>query len=145
MQALRRLKPRDDDVIHAFLANYDEVIIPPASRLICAGCTQDSSHVIAFPPASDQVHQTPTPLDISTGWMSNAACRERAPSQFFPSDGAGAGVAKRMCAACPVRKDCLEYALFFRIEHGIWGGCSERARKRILQRSRAASAAIRVK
>lgn len=69
-------------------------------------------------------------------WMRYAACRERSPAQFFPSDGVGVEVAKRTCVECVVRPECLEYALCHRIDHGVWGGCSERERRRILRRRR---------
>jgi WhiB family redox-sensing transcriptional regulator len=48
----------------------------------------------------------------------------------------GVEVARRICADCPVRQSCLEYALANRIDHGVWGGCSERERRRILKRRR---------
>jgi len=71
--------------------------------------------------------------------MIYAACRESAPTHFFPSDGVGVEVAKKTCVQCPVRLECLEYALQHRIDHGVWGGCSERERRRILRRRRALS------
>jgi Transcription factor WhiB. len=71
--------------------------------------------------------------------MIYAACRDRSPTQFFPSDGVGVEVAKKTCVQCPVRRECLEYALHHRIDHGVWGGCSERERRRILRRRRALS------
>ncbi|MGH9023160.1 MAG: WhiB family transcriptional regulator [Acidimicrobiia bacterium] len=70
------------------------------------------------------------------GWMRHAMCREHLPSFFFPSDGVGVEVAKRVCVQCPVRIECLEYALVNRIDHGVWGGCSERERRRILRQRR---------
>lgn len=72
-------------------------------------------------------------------WMLHARCRGVNPAQFFPSDGLGVEVAQRVCAACPVRVECLEYALEHRIEHGVWGGASERERRRILRRRRGLS------
>ncbi len=68
--------------------------------------------------------------------MHFAACRDRSPTQFFPSDGVGVEVAKQTCAECCVRLECLEFALYHRIDHGVWGGCSERERRRILRRRR---------
>jgi WhiB family transcriptional regulator, redox-sensing transcriptional regulator len=69
-------------------------------------------------------------------WMFHARCRGISPAEFFPSDGTGVETAQRVCASCPVRSECLEYALFNRIEHGVWGGASERERRRILRRRR---------
>ena len=68
---------------------------------------------------------------LDTTWMAEGKCREHPPEKFFPSDGAGVEIAKRICADCPVLESCLEYALFHNIEHGVWGGASERARGRI--------------
>jgi WhiB family redox-sensing transcriptional regulator len=58
------------------------------------------------------------------------------PSVFFPSDGIGVQVAQRICAECPVKVDCLEYALSEGVDHGVWGGTSERERRRIQRRRR---------
>lgn len=73
-------------------------------------------------------------------WMQEGNCAHQSPSTFFPSDGVGVEVARRICATCPVVEPCLEYALEHRIEHGVWGGCSERERRRILRRRRLAAA-----
>jgi WhiB family redox-sensing transcriptional regulator len=53
----------------------------------------------------------------------------------------GVEVARRICATCPVKEQCLEHALAHRIDHGVWGGASERERRRILKRRRAATLA----
>ena len=92
----------------------------------------------------------PTPTDAPTAvtpeallaepdeyaWMLHARCRGAKPTTFFPSDGLGVEYAQRLCAECEVRVECLEYALMHRIEHGVWGGASERERRRILRRRR---------
>lgn len=72
-------------------------------------------------------------------WMDQAACRNEPPAMFFPSDGVGVEVARRICAECPVKVPCLEYALHNRIDHGVWGGASERERRRIARRRRLAA------
>jgi WhiB family redox-sensing transcriptional regulator len=74
-------------------------------------------------------HRTPS-------WMLQARCRDATSNQFFPSDGVGVERARRVCADCPVKAECLEYALTYRIDHGVWGGCSERERRRLLRRRR---------
>ncbi|MGH9012468.1 MAG: WhiB family transcriptional regulator [Acidimicrobiia bacterium] len=81
------------------------------------------------PPIDHQVHR----------WMLSARCREYAPEVFFPSDGVGVDAARRICTDCPVRGECLEYALAYRIDHGVWGGASERERRRILRARRLAA------
>jgi WhiB family redox-sensing transcriptional regulator len=73
---------------------------------------------------------------MDTEWMRSGRCREIQPATFFPSDGVGVESARRICAECPVKEPCLEYALAYRIDHGVWGGCSERERRRILKRRR---------
>jgi len=75
-------------------------------------------------------------MDPETVWMAQGNCREHPPTAFFPSDGVGVEVAKRICATCPVNEPCLEYALVNRIDHGVWGGTSERQRRRILKARR---------
>jgi WhiB family transcriptional regulator, redox-sensing transcriptional regulator len=67
-------------------------------------------------------------------WMAEGNCRFEPPATFFPSDGVGVEVAKRICATCPVKEPCLEYALEARIDHGVWGGTSERQRRRLLRK-----------
>lgn len=78
---------------------------------------------------------------MDTDWMRHGLCRQVAPSTFFPSDGVGVDLARRICVSCPVQEPCLEYALVERIEHGVWGGASERERRRILKRRRQEAAA----
>jgi WhiB family transcriptional regulator, redox-sensing transcriptional regulator len=89
----------------------------------------------------EEVDVTQTPDEYA--WMLHARCRGAAPTEFFPSDGLGVEAAQRICAGCPVRLECLEYALVHRIEHGVWGGASERERRRILRRRRDLSTAPR--
>jgi WhiB family redox-sensing transcriptional regulator len=73
---------------------------------------------------------------MDTDWMARGKCRESDPTIFFPSDGMGVQIARRICAECPVKAPCLEYALSNRVDHGVWGGTSERERRRILRAHR---------
>jgi WhiB family redox-sensing transcriptional regulator len=79
-----------------------------------------------------------------THWMADGKCRDLPPEVFFPSDGVGVEVARRICADCPVQEQCLEYALYHRIDHGVWGGASERERRRIARRRRISTAELKV-
>lgn len=63
--------------------------------------------------------------------MKRAHCVGESPNTFFPSDGVGVLRAQKICAHCPVIDDCLEYALTHYISHGVWGGSSERQRRRL--------------
>jgi WhiB family redox-sensing transcriptional regulator len=78
----------------------------------------------------------PPPDHAEQQWMLHARCRSLAPGEFFPSDGVGVDKARQICAQCSVVDECLEYALRYRIDHGVWGGASERERRRILRRRR---------
>ncbi len=78
-----------------------------------------------------------------TDWMVTAACATEPPERFFPSDGVGVDQARRICATCPVQVDCLEYAISERIDHGVWGGASERERRRIIKRRRLEASGLR--
>jgi WhiB family redox-sensing transcriptional regulator len=73
---------------------------------------------------------------LDTRWMEQGKCRRYSPETFFPSDIRGVARARRICAGCPVKERCLEYALYNHIEHGIWGGASERERRRIAAQRR---------
>jgi WhiB family transcriptional regulator, redox-sensing transcriptional regulator len=81
---------------------------------------------------------------MDTEWMADGKCREVPPATFFPSDGLGVQSAQKICAECPVADACLEYALANHIDHGVWGGRSERERRRILRRRRMAPLALSV-
>ncbi len=75
------------------------------------------------------------------GWQLDAACRGQDASLFFaPSyfekreEKAGREArAKAYCARCPVREECLGYALSIREPHGIWGGLNEHERRQLLR------------
>jgi WhiB family transcriptional regulator, redox-sensing transcriptional regulator len=72
-------------------------------------------------------------------WRSRGACLSVDPELFFPlsSVGPAAGQlsqAKSVCARCPVRSECLDFAIATRQVHGVWGGTSEDERRRILAR-----------
>lgn len=78
---------------------------------------------------------------MDTTWMARGVCANEPPEIFFPSDGIGVIAAQQLCATCSVKRECLEYALRNRIEHGVWGGYSERGRRRLLrERARAREA-----
>ena len=70
------------------------------------------------------------------GWQARANCMGVDPDLFFPERGASTREAKEVCRGCVVREDCLEYALANGEKFGIWGGMSERERRRI-RRARA--------
>jgi WhiB family redox-sensing transcriptional regulator len=68
-------------------------------------------------------------------WQDLALCQEVDPELFFP-EGGDVGAAKRICMACEVRRECLDYALDHQEKWGIWGGKSERQRRMMRHGSR---------
>ncbi len=64
-------------------------------------------------------------------WQENALCAQTDPEAFFPEKGGSTREAKRICVSCEVRTQCLEYALAHDERFGIWGGLSERERRRL--------------
>ncbi len=75
-----------------------------------------------------------SPARFTARWRQRAACRGTDLDVFYPERGESAGPARQVCAACPVRQPCLEYALSNRITHGIWGGLTERERRPLQSR-----------
>lgn len=77
---------------------------------------------------------------VTTGmnatWQKRAACRGLDAQIFYPDPEEEADEAKSVCAICPVRQACLEHALAQREREGVWGGCTERERRRILRQRR---------
>jgi len=69
------------------------------------------------------------PARFAARWRQQAACYGTDLNLFFPERGQSAGAARQVCARCPVRQPCLEYALSNRITSGIWGGMTERERR----------------
>ena len=77
-----------------------------------------------------QVFVSPEDED-ELGWQDQALCAQTDPEAFFPEKGGSTREAKRVCRSCDVRAECLEYALEHDERFGIWGGMSERERRRL--------------
>ena len=80
----------------------------------------------------------PFPFEGKQEWMADANCQGMNLALFFPERGELTSNAKAVCKTCAVLADCRDYALTNRIMHGIWGGLSERERRR-MRRGSAAS------
>ena len=95
--------------------------------------------VMSYGQVESEVGRRPEP----DTWFELAACHGANPDIFYPGHGDHAGIvrAKAVCATCPVKTECLEYALTNREVFGVWGGCSERQRRR-MRSDRAALRAI---
>jgi WhiB family redox-sensing transcriptional regulator len=68
-------------------------------------------------------------------WQERALCAQTDPESFFPEKGGSTREAKRVCLTCEVRAECLEYALQHDERFGIWGGLSERERRKLKKRA----------
>ena len=72
---------------------------------------------------------------MNLSWRQSAACRGVDPEIFYPASEE-AVVAKAVCASCAVREACLEFALASRERDGVWGGATEKDRRRMLRQRR---------
>jgi WhiB family redox-sensing transcriptional regulator len=80
-------------------------------------------------------------MEAPEPWQVRALCAQTDPEAFFPGQGEPTAAAKAVCMRCPVRGECLAYALE-RDEHGVWGGLSERERRALRRARRAESAPV---
>jgi WhiB family transcriptional regulator, redox-sensing transcriptional regulator len=69
--------------------------------------------------------------EVEPSWQERALCAQTDPEAFFPEKGGSTRDAKKVCLSCEVRAECLEYALANDERFGIWGGLSERERRRL--------------
>jgi WhiB family redox-sensing transcriptional regulator len=69
-------------------------------------------------------------------WRDRGACRGLDPEVFYPESDEEAEEAKFVCAECIVKAACLEHALTYREKEGVWGGATERERRRIIRQRR---------
>ncbi len=74
-------------------------------------------------------------LPEESGWQERALCAQTDPEAFFPEKGGSTREAKKICVGCEVKGECLEYALEHDERFGIWGGLSERERRRLKRRA----------
>lgn len=72
-------------------------------------------------------------------WRKDAACRKLDTAIFFADDAQNVAKAKAVCAACPVREACLDFALTTRQDDGVWGGLDENERRRARRRRQEAA------
>ena len=116
----------------------DDCGMPVTARGLCNSHYARAKRA-GLPPLTSQ---TPAIPDPPGPWILNAGCEGFPPNWWFPERGEDSSRAVGICTECPVRVDCLEYALGQGIKHGIWGGMSERAR-RLLRRERRKALATR--
>ncbi|WP_200936693.1 WhiB family transcriptional regulator [Frigoribacterium sp. Leaf186] len=78
---------------------------------------------------------TTTDDENQLAWQVDSLCAQTDPEAFFPEKGGSTRDAKKICASCDVRAQCLEYALQNDERFGIWGGLSERERRKLRKRA----------
>ncbi len=91
-----------------------------------AGGTTGRPHLSLVPDDFEPVSETE-----DDQWQDRALCAQTDPEAFFPEKGGSTREAKRICLGCEVKDACLEYALAHDERFGIWGGLSERERRRL--------------
>ena len=150
-----------DDLASAFLAAHPESA--GDVRLRSDRRTTDKPESVARPPAQPPTPQNLTDVDVhdpqsvdasvwqavaglysvsegdaegELAWQTDALCAQTDPEAFFPEKGGSTRDAKRVCEACPVSGQCLDYAMSNDEKFGIWGGLSERERRRLRRRGR---------
>lgn len=79
----------------------------------------------------DRIELAPESFEDDDQWQERGLCAQTDPEAFFPEKGGSTREAKRICQGCEVKDRCLEYALANDERFGIWGGLSERERRRL--------------
>ncbi|WP_312180118.1 WhiB family transcriptional regulator [Arthrobacter sp.] len=125
-----------EDTATAFLAAHEalagtdndgaDLLDPPISLFQAPAETEERKLWIGLPGLGDGYAD-----EGELGWQADALCAQTDPEAFFPEKGGSTRDAKKVCAACNVRSQCLEYALSNDERFGIWGGLSERERRRL--------------
>ncbi len=72
---------------------------------------------------------------VPMSWQERSLCAQTDPEAFFPEKGGSTREAKKVCLGCDVRAECLDYALAHDERFGIWGGLSERERRKLKKRA----------
>jgi len=70
------------------------------------------------------------------GWMEQAHCKDRTDIEFFPELGSNGTQAKKFCRPCPVKSECLQYAIDNNLNDGVWGGMSAIERRTLKRKAR---------
>jgi len=92
--------------------------------------------IAASPPAQTSLLEFLTEASLRLSWQQDAACVGADDEAFFPEKGGNATAAKRICARCPVREQCLQHALETGEEFGVWGGLAPWERNKIRRENR---------
>ncbi len=119
--------------------DFDRVIRFDSRMLGSIGATPhiNTSPAPSIAEGRPQLSVVPVPMEPDPAieedeqWQERALCAQTDPEAFFPEKGGSTREAKRICLGCEVRDECLDYALAHDERFGIWGGLSERERRRL--------------
>ncbi|GAB4099063.1 WhiB family transcriptional regulator [Sinomonas halotolerans] len=132
-----------EDAATAFLAAHDEDD-DEADGLDEMPADEAVERALALLASPEEHTPRPIMLDLvqpgepeegELAWQAEALCAQTDPEAFFPEKGGSTRDAKKVCGSCTVRAQCLEYALANDERFGIWGGLSERERRRLRKRA----------
>ncbi|MFC3298604.1 WhiB family transcriptional regulator [Arthrobacter agilis] len=134
---------------HEALVDLPDVEEGPSSLLVLPRLDPDASELAGVQEVTRSLSAPPAQpawigLPIAPGnidddgelsWQADSLCAQTDPEAFFPEKGGSTRDAKKVCGSCMVRSECLEYALENDERFGIWGGLSERERRRLRKRA----------
>lgn len=118
-----------EDAATAFLTSHEDGEPVVAHPLVVEGVDNEPVWIGLHPQLEDFSDEG------ELGWQTDALCAQTDPEAFFPEKGGSTRDAKKVCGACNVKAQCLEYALANDERFGIWGGLSERERRRLRKRA----------
>ncbi len=118
-----------EDAASLFLSTH-EAGEPAVAHPVAAPGVDDDAMWLGLAPGLDDFGD-----EGELGWQTDALCAQTDPEAFFPEKGGSTRDAKKVCGACNVKAQCLEYALANDERFGIWGGLSERERRRLRKRA----------
>lgn len=139
-EALATVTPLRPDVSAADLADAEQQPAAKTDAASASGLVEAAPNSGARPaevqkPSSQQFVSLVEFMGMDDegelGWQTQALCAQTDPEAFFPEKGGSTRDAKKVCGSCAVRAECLEYALKNDERFGIWGGMSERERRRL--------------
>jgi WhiB family redox-sensing transcriptional regulator len=90
---------------------------------------------LGVPGVRQSEHTNGAEDENALAWQADSLCAQTDPEAFFPEKGGSTRDAKTICGSCEVRTQCLEYALQNDERFGIWGGLSERERRKLRKRA----------
>jgi WhiB family redox-sensing transcriptional regulator len=136
------IEVRNDGVPDLVIQRTVDLTVAPVGPDLL-GESDDAARVddsdLEYDEATDETFGTPVDLVLietdglppELAWQERALCAQTDPEAFFPEKGGSTREAKRVCMSCEVRAECLDYALAKDERFGIWGGLSERERRRV--------------